>query len=242
MQYIDEKAFAQCISLDSVVIGKNTLVLASESFSNCTSLRSVTCMSITPPYMNEIEGKGAFYGVDCSFIPLYVPIGSVSSYNEFEQWRDFNPIIGLCNIRFVNWDGAELLKFENLVEGTMPVYTAELPTRPDDEQYSYAFSGWTPEVVAAVCDATYTATFDSVVNVYTISVTALNGEVEGAGEYAYGTEVELYAIPDDGYEFAQWSDDNTDNPRTIIVTGDAEYTALFAKDLRIFISPIRYRR
>ena len=62
---------------------------------------------------------------------------------------------------------------------------------------------------------------------YTISVDAINGEVEGAGEYESGTLISLVAIPNEGYTFSHWSDGNTDNPRTIIVSGNATYTAIF---------------
>ena len=39
----------------------------------------------------------------------------------------------------------------------------------------------------------------------------------------------LTATADDGYEFKQWSDGNTDNPREVEVTKDATYTAVFEK-------------
>jgi hypothetical protein len=37
----------------------------------------------------------------------------------------------------------------------------------------------------------------------------------------------LTATPVGGYVFEKWSDDNTDNPRTITVNGAAAYTAIF---------------
>ena len=42
----------------------------------------------------------------------------------------------------------------------MPQYTGSTPTRPDDEEYTYTFSGWTPAIVAAPEDATYVAVYD----------------------------------------------------------------------------------
>ena len=64
-------------------------------------------------------------------------------------------------ITFLNYDGSELQVLTEVKEGTMPEYTGETPTRPDDEQYTYIFTGWTPEIVAVTANATYTATFEA---------------------------------------------------------------------------------
>ena len=54
------------------------------------------------------------------------------------------------------------------------------------------------------------------------------GTVTGSGDYAFGTGVTLTATPaSEGYEFVKWSDGDTDNPRTLIVTGNLELTAIF---------------
>ncbi|MBO7495050.1 MAG: leucine-rich repeat domain-containing protein [Salinivirgaceae bacterium] len=42
-----------------------------------------------------------------------------------------------------------------------------------------------------------------------------------------GTEMQLKATAATGYRFVKWSDGNTDNPRKIVVNGDATYTAEF---------------
>ena len=44
-------------------------------------------------------------------------------------------------------------------EGTLPEYTGATPERPENEQYTYSFNGWTPTIVIASADATYTATY-----------------------------------------------------------------------------------
>jgi hypothetical protein len=48
-----------------------------------------------------------------------------------------------------------------------------------------------------------------------------------SGTYECETTLILTATPNDCYQFTQWSDGNTDNPRTILVTEDATYTAEF---------------
>ena len=68
---------------------------------------------------------------------------------------------------------------------------------------------------------------DPTQTLYAISANAVYGTVSGAGDYASGTSVVLTATPNSGYKFIHWSDGNTDNPRTIIVSGNATYTAIF---------------
>ena len=57
------------------------------------------------------------------------------------------------------------------------------------------------------------------------------GTVSGGGTYDYNSTVTLVATPGNGNKFVKWSDGNTENPRTITVTGDKTYTAQFAKDI-----------
>ena len=410
---IGNYAFYNCSGLTSVTIPDSVTSIGESAFRGCSGLTSVTCLAPTPP---TCWSSKCFSKVNCSNIPLYVPMESVSLYQAANIWKEFNVIgvmfadevetavfsatptddygvilewqavenavlynidiiqgndtirelqfdsngkllnspsnapsrypnihhastailsgngwryevndldpgtnytysitvkaengsvlytqsIGFTTkeetfiIKFVNWNGEELLVLPEVVKGTTPSYTGETPVRPNTAEYTYTFVGWTPAIVAATSDttytatftatknsytitwqnedgslidqttveygvvpthaeptkqataeytytfagwtpavvavtgdATYTATFSSVVNVYTITVNAVNGQVLGGGKYQYGTTTDLTAIPDEGYVFDQWSDGVTDNPRTITVTGDVEYTALF---------------
>ncbi len=63
-----------------------------------------------------------------------------------------------------------------------------------------------------------------------INATALNGTVSGGGTYPLGDTITLTVTPNDDYTFAQWSDGNTDNPRTVIVAGDLQLVAYCLTD------------
>ena len=52
----------------------------------------------------------------------------------------------------------------------------------------------------------------------------------GDGNYEYGKNITLTAIPNAHYHFVKWNDSNTDNPRTVQVTQDSTFTAVFAID------------
>lgn len=69
-----------------------------------------------------------------------------------------------------------------------------------------------------------------VANMYTINVYANDntlGNVTGTGNYAYNTTVTITATPAAYCTFVEWNDGNTDHVRTILVTGNASYTATF---------------
>ncbi len=99
----------------------------------------------------------------------------------------------------------------------------------------YVFDHWNdgstsnPRTITVNNNMSFTAYFNT--NEYTITTNvapAGSGTVTGGGTYPYGASVTLTATPNTGYEFLQWSDGNLQNPRTITVTGNASYTALFS--------------
>ena len=122
--------------------------------------------------------------------------------------------------------------------GTYEVGTAATLKAIPAEHYD--FLNWTygsetstdnPLIVTVNGDMTITANFQEHAK-YTINAHADDynkGYVTGGGTDIYvGTELSLKATAKSGYYFAKWNDGNTDNPRTITVTGEAEYIAEFA--------------
>lgn len=83
------------------------------------------------------------------------------------------------------------------------------------------------------CDSTVTLrlTIQSTpipIGSYQITVSADgHGSVTGGGLYNDGEKVTLMATANCGYRFSKWNDGNTENPRTVTATGDANYTAQF---------------
>lgn len=77
---------------------------------------------------------------------------------------------------------------------------------------------------------------EDAVETYVISVISADetrGMAFGGGTFNEGDTVEIYATPNPNYAFWRWNDDNTDNPRVIVVTGNATYTAYFQFDAAI---------
>lgn len=61
----------------------------------------------------------------------------------------------------------------------------------------------------------------------TIPQDPIMGEAFGGGNYKFGTQIEISAVPKYGYKFTKWSDGNVDNPRTVTVAGAKTYVAVF---------------
>ena len=92
-----------------------------------------------------------------------------------------------------------------------------------------------PRTVTVTKDATYTAYFTENTGdtLYTVTVNSNNeawGTVTGNGNYTVGTTVTLAAVPSENCSFVKWNDEVTENPRTVIVTGNITYTAYFAEN------------
>ena len=111
---------------------------------------------------------------------------------------------------------------------------ATLTATPNE---NYIFLCWSdgiasnPRNITVTGNANYKAIFHlNGTPQYTITVTANDptlGSVTGSGTYPEGTTIEISATPNTGAYFAGWDDGNTDNPRSITVTQDMEFKAIF---------------
>ena len=163
--------------------------------------------------------------------------------------NDLSPFANPCsftlrsNISFV----AEFAKnmytiTKNAEHGTISGNTSakyldqvKLTANPD---YGYHFTQWSdgnkenPRTFVLTQDTTFTAEFAK--NTYTITTESSNpqwGTTAGDNSALYLEEVEISAIPNYGYHFVQWDDNNTLNPRSFTLTQDTTFAATFAKNV-----------
>ena len=200
---IELSTFANCTSLASIVIPNTATSIGKYAFQNCYNLASVTL----PDSLNNIDDY-AFQ--NCYNLPnITIPSAICSiGVRAFDNCSNLSEVISLSNIP----PSIKRFCFTNISDTTVlkvPCHTNE-----------YASSNW----------ANY---FD------TIQV------IEGSGFYItanvnnsdWGTvEIEnnctdsttLTATSNNcHYQFQQWNDGNTDNPRTILLYQDTSFTAIF---------------
>ncbi|MBR5327258.1 MAG: InlB B-repeat-containing protein [Paludibacteraceae bacterium] len=118
-------------------------------------------------------------------------------------------------------NGATVSRQSNAIAG-LTGNTGDL-TLTADVAGDYVFT-WTFET------NTLTVTYPELPT-YTVSVTAENGTVEGAGTYKQGETVTLVATANEGYEFVNWTAGetvvSTENPYKFTVTADVALVANF---------------
>ena len=134
---------------------------------------------------------------------------------------------------YVTWmNGEAELAVDKVKAGVTPSYTGAAPTKAPDAQYTYTFENvWTPEVVAATADATYTAVFTETLNTYTVTWKNWNGDVLETDENVpYGTTPtydgetpERTADAAGTYTFTGW------NPGVGPIEGETVYIAQFGQ-------------
>ena len=97
---------------------------------------------------------------------------------------------------------------EDCLKGTLPAFTGSTDKAPD-ENYRYTFTGWSPEVVVAEEDATYTAQYSASARVfYTITFNANGGEGSMEPqrfEVGVDTALNTNAFTRENYKFIGWN-------------------------------------
>ena len=97
---------------------------------------------------------------------------------------------------------------EDYLKGTMPSFKGSTDKAPD-ENYRYTFTGWSPEVVVAEEDATYTAQYSATARVfYTITFNANGGEGSMEPqrfEVGVDTALNANAFTHENYNFIGWN-------------------------------------
>ena len=217
---IGEHAFQSCSGLTSVTIGNSVTSIGESAFEECSSLTSVTIP-------NSVTSIGEYAFRDCSGLTSVTIGNSVTSIGKaaFANCSSLtsvtipNSVTSIGYAAFANCSSLTYIEIPNSV------------TSIGDE----AFSGCSSLTDIYVCGDL--ERFQQLLNndnrikvgmPYSITINAEHGNVSYPQTMC--DDMSLNATPDYGYHFVKWSDGNTDNPRTIVLTQDTAFAAEFAVD------------
>ena len=224
---IGELAFNACSGLTSVTIGNSLTSIGDRAFYECINLSSLISSATVPPTI----GNEAFpYPNICT---VTVPCGSLAAYTASTcYWSVYFPQ------RITESSSFELSVSANEeAYGSVEVETqsCNVKTLTAIANEGYEFTAWNdgntenPRTVSLTSDTAFMAIFTEAVSTPTITLT-VNDETMGSASYTMdGNTAVLTATANEGYEFTGWNDGNTENPRTVTITSDTTFMAIFTE-------------
>ena len=211
--YIGYGAFYGCSGLTSVIIGNSVTYIGMSAFYDCSSLASINVASGNTHY-SSTDGVLYNYAQDTLILcpEAKSSVNIPSSVTFIGAWA-FYACSGLTSIKCLASIPPSIgnNSFQNISDTC-------LLTVPCGSLEAYTTSDWN----------TYFATRISEDLSFELSVSA-NDEAYGRVEVeTQSCNVKtLTATANEGYEFTAWNDGNTENPRTVTITSDTAFMAIF---------------
>ena len=182
-----------------------------------------------PTYYNSDPWRAADAQYTYTFIGWSPELSMVTGHQSY--YAQYEATLNQYEINFYNWDGT-LLQSEWLNYGEWPNYYNSEPTREADAQYTYTFTGWSPQLDIVTSHQSYYAQYESTLNQYEINFydwdgTLLQSSMMNYGEWPtyYNSEPTREADAQYTYNFTGWS------PQLDIVTGHQSYYAQYEATL-----------
>ena len=224
---IGTNAFSFCSGLKTVTIPNSVTNIGSSAFEDCTELTEIAI----PNAVTTIEGY-AF--TRCTGLKTVTIGNSVTTIKSFTfSWCTQMESVTIGE----KVESIEDFAFSHCDNLTAVISKAMTPpqiwamTFDDYAMTLYVPAGCKPKYAEAKYWRNFTDIRETGVTLHTVTANATDetmGYVIGAGEYPQGSTATLVAVPFGQNYFVRWNDGNTDNPRTITVTGDMTFTAEFA--------------
>jgi len=176
----------------------------------------VTTGSISTPERPDENGM-SFQYLGWSEIPTNVQSNKVVT----ARYRT------MCRVRYLDWDNTVLYSVY-VAEGGSTNFSGALPTREQDAQYTYVFSGWSGSQTNITESRDIVAQYSTTLRKYTITWKNSDGTtLETDNDVPYGTTPEyngaapVHPTEPQDMQFNGW------NPAIATVTGDITYTVQY---------------
>lgn len=180
----------------------------------------------TPEYKGSTPTKPATAQYTYTFNGWDKAITTVTEATDYTA--TYSSTVNMYEIKFVNYDGAEL-QSEELEYGATPEYKGSTPVKPSDAEHTYIFIGWEPEITEVAGSKTYTAQFSSTTNKYTIRFLNDNGDVLQSESLDYGNTPEYKGATPTKPATAQYTYTFNGWDKTIVsVTEATDYIATYS--------------
>ena len=203
---IENEAFINCQSLTTISISNNVTSIGDYAFSGCSSLTSITIP-------NSVTSIGDYAFSGCSSLTSITIPNSVRSIGNFA----FNECFSLASITCESETPPTLgISAFYGVSSHIPIY---VPCESVDKyEAAMRWNNFT--------------NIQEPLAIYSIQVSTSDSQM-GSAQVDKNTICgnSISATANYGYNFVQWNDGVTDNPRTIILTQDTILTAEFAQIL-----------
>ena len=223
---VGNNAFKDCSYLTYLTIGIRLERIDDSAFANCSLLTSITSLASVPPLI--VSSNVFAYPNNCT---VTVPCGSLEAYTEqTNRWNLlFNGRISE-GLSFELSLSANDEAYGRVETDTLSCAGRTLIATPNE---GYRFLSWNdgnaenPRTVTVMSDTAFMAIFTEAVSTPTITLT-VNDATMGSASYTLdGNTAVLTATANEGYEFTGWNDGNTENPRTVTITSDTTFMAIF---------------
>ena len=221
---IGNNAFFYCRGLTSITIPNSVTSIGNDAFGECRGLTSIKCLASIPPSI----GDNSFQNISDT-CTLTVPCSSLEAYTA-SDWNTYFATRISEDLSFELSVSANDETYGRVEVETQSCEVAIITATPNE---GYEFTRWSdgntenPRTVTITSDTAFMAIFTEAVSTPTITVT-VNDATMGSASYTLdGNTAVLTATANEGYSFLTWSDGNTENPRTVTITSDTAFMAIF---------------
>ena len=224
---IGTNAFSFCSGLKTVTIPNSVTNIGSSAFEDCTELKTVTIGNSVTDIGDEAFSS-CFNLTEVSIPNSVTSIGDEAFYfcTDLKTVTIGNSVKSIGDKAFYHCSSLEHVTSKAVTPPQIWAMTFD-----DYGMPFYVPAGCKPKYAEAKYWRNFTDIRETGVTLHTVTANATDetmGYVIGAGEYPQGSTATLIAVPFGQNYFVRWNDGNTDNPRTITVTGDMTFTAEFA--------------
>ena len=245
---IGEYAFSKCNNLTSVIIPNSVTSIGDAIFFHCDSLTSI----VVP---NTITTIPSAFAEGCKSLTSFDIPDSVTSIgsNSFKECHSLTSITMPEQLASIG--GGAFQKCYNLSAITIPAQITSLGSGTFYQCYGLTEIKCLPEIPPILGNSVFYMVSDTVriivpchqANCYALNWTDFSNFIEPPA-YSFnaqsadssmgyvdllaqpgcpGSQAVVNAVPNEGYRFTHWNDNNTNNPRTLAVTQDTLLVASF---------------